>query len=274
MLYSHVIAAANTVLSGATARDVTSLSKTIVDHFVHISVPSKPADSSNSAESTDATASDDTSDSNKVTLYAMQVLSLGLIWHNFHDAIKEGDGNRIIQCWKFLLLAFKATNRKNYSIEALNLLLQVNYLLSPREAAQVKWCCTVNTTNFQGHNVPMDLHLEHLNRRLKSAIRNMGSNVTDNSVKLAAESVDFIDHVWHVFETASSRKKRNSDKHSCPSFDKDLALILSVLLEQDFFTTKEQRHHKTFKNLKDFFTKLKYKPLLKWIKHTTNSLMD
>jgi len=127
-----------------------------------------------------------------LALYVMQVLSLGLIWHNFLDATKEGDGNRIIQCWKFLLLAFKATNRKSYCVEALNLLLQVNYLLSSREAAQVKWCHTVNTTNLQGHNVSMDLHLEHLNRRLKSAIRKMSSNVTYNSVKLAAESVDLL----------------------------------------------------------------------------------
>jgi len=66
-------------------------------------------------------------------------------WHSFHDAVKEGGGNRIIKYWKFNLLALKAANHKNYSIEALNLLLQIDYLLSPREAAQVKWCRTVNT---------------------------------------------------------------------------------------------------------------------------------
>jgi len=67
----------------------------------------------------------------------------------------------------------------------------------------------VNVTNFQGHNIPMDLHLEHLNRRLKC------SNVTDSYVKLAAESVDVINHVCHVFEAASSTKKGDSDKRAC-----------------------------------------------------------
>ena len=29
-------------------------------------------------------------------LYAMEVLSLGLIWHGFYDCIKEADGDRIL----------------------------------------------------------------------------------------------------------------------------------------------------------------------------------
>ena len=33
----------------------------------------------------------------KVHVYSMEVLSLGLLWHGFHDAIKEGDGERILR---------------------------------------------------------------------------------------------------------------------------------------------------------------------------------
>ena len=29
----------------------------------------------------------------RIFLYATEVLTLGLIWENFHDAIKEGDGD-------------------------------------------------------------------------------------------------------------------------------------------------------------------------------------
>lgn len=181
VLHSHVIAAAKAILSDAEVRDVASLAKSIVDNCVKLSVLSPDYVPNTNAD--------------KVSMYAQEVLTLGLLWHNFHDSIKEGDGDCMLQCWKFNLLAFKAGKRKNYSIEALNLLLQVNYLLSPREAAQVKWCRTVNTMNHQGHNIPMDLHLEHLNRRLKSILRNMGSNVTDRSVQLAAESIDVVHHV-------------------------------------------------------------------------------
>ena len=80
----------------------------------------------------------------------------------------------------------------------------------------------------------------------------MGSNITDNFVKLAGESMDFIDHVCHVFEPASSTKKWDSDKHSRLLFDKDLILILSVLQEQDIFTM-----HKGIQQPEGFFQKIK-----------------
>lgn len=173
----------------------------------------------------------------------MEVVTLGL---NFHDSIREGDGDRILRGWKFNLLAYKAAQLKNYSIEALNLILQVNHVLSPREAAQVKWCRTVNTTNLKGNNIPMDLHLEHLNRRVKTTLRNMGSNVTDKSVKLAAESVGIVNDICHVFERESTSSKASSNKHSCPSFDKDFKLILNTLEEHKVFIHKSGRQHNTF----------------------------
>ena len=37
---------------------------------------------------------------------------------NFVDAIAEGDGNRIIRCWKYLLLHFYAEVKTKYAIEA------------------------------------------------------------------------------------------------------------------------------------------------------------
>jgi len=101
-----------------------------------------------------------------ICLYAREVLSLGLIWLEFHDAVKEGDGNRVIQVWKFLLLVFKNSGRKNYSIEALNLLVQEHYILTERQKLQLKWGRFVNIHGRQGCNVPCDLHMEHLNRRL------------------------------------------------------------------------------------------------------------
>ena len=260
VLHSHVIAAAKAILSDAEARDVVSLAKSIVDSCVNLTVLSPDYVPNASPD--------------KVSLYAQEVITLGLLWHNFHDSIREGDGDRMLQCWKFNLLAFKAARRKNYSIEALNLLLQINYLLSPREAAQVKWCRTVNTTNHQGHNIPMDLHLEHLNRRLKSILRNMGSNVTDRSVRLAAESIDVVHHVCNVFVAESSEQKLDSVRHSPPSFEKDFNLILSVLQEQEVFIAKTSRHHNSFKKLTPLFDQLKYDDLLKWIKHTTNALLD
>ena len=33
-----------------------------------------------------------------VHLYAKELLTLGLVWHGFHDASREGDGDRLFRC--------------------------------------------------------------------------------------------------------------------------------------------------------------------------------
>ena len=207
VLHSQVIAAAEAVLFGAQATDVNLLAKSIVDRYVCITIPS-PTDVQLQAD-------------DKVCSYAKELLTMGLLWLNFYDSIKEGDGEWIFRIWKFNLLIFKAVKCKNYGIEALNLILQIDHVLSPREAAQVKWSRTVNTSGCPGNNVPMDLHLEHLNRRLKTALRNMGSNISANRVlSLAAKSIDVVNHVCNVFERSTGHTP-DSELHSPPSFKRD-----------------------------------------------------
>lgn len=76
--------------------------------------------------------------------YAQELLTLALLYAEFHDSIREGDGLRILRCWKFLLLVFKAGCRKNYSIEAFTLLAQYHILLPERMAHQLIWSRCVN----------------------------------------------------------------------------------------------------------------------------------
>ena len=150
VLYSHIVAAAKVVLSNKEhPADLESVSKSIVQKFINIKLPSPKPSTSKAVD--------------KVHIYGKEVMTLGLLWLNFYDSIREADGDRIIRNWKFNLLVFKAGKRKNYSIEAVNLLLQLDHLLSPREAAQLKWSRCINTSGRQGCNILMDLHMEHLN---------------------------------------------------------------------------------------------------------------
>ena len=41
-----------------------------------------------------------------------RILTLSLLYAEFDDAIREGDGTHIIHFWKFILLLFKTSNRK------------------------------------------------------------------------------------------------------------------------------------------------------------------
>ncbi len=128
--------------------------------------------------------------------YAQEVLSRGLLLLEFVDAIREGDGLRLLRCWRYLLLIFRAAHRTNYTIEAFTLLSQEKFLLSPRTELQLKCNRTINTHGRSGKNVPCDLHMEHLNWECKAALSGLGSNITDKSIlrigKCIGKTVDML----------------------------------------------------------------------------------
>ena len=105
--------------------------------------------------------------------YGKNLTGLGCFYLEFSDAIKEGDGLRVLRCWKYLLPLFKSSSRKNYSIEVLNMLCQCEYDLTPRQSQELIWSRFVNTHSAPGRNIPADLHQEHLNRLCKESVRGL-----------------------------------------------------------------------------------------------------
>lgn len=53
--------------------------------------------------------------------YTCEVLSLGLLFLNFKDAVREGDGDRVLLMWKYFMVIFKSMGHKNYAAEAFTL---------------------------------------------------------------------------------------------------------------------------------------------------------
>ena len=141
------------------------------------------------------------------------------------------------------MLLFKKTGRRNYAIEALNIQLQRHYLLSEREDAQLVWSRVINTRGKGGHNMPCDLHMVHLNRRLKTILHHKGSNVQAQSIVRAAKSIGVVHKICKIFEEEFGNR---SDNHPYPSFKKDFDLIYGVLKEVNVFTIHSQSVHSTF----------------------------
>ena len=249
ILYAHSVAAAKIVLEEAQASetsDVADVASAIVSRFVNL-------DLSNPLRHDDGVVS-----------YACELLTLGLIWHGFHDATKEGDGDRIIRYWKLLLILFKAAGRRNYSLEALYLLQQCQQL-SDRHREQLIWGRTVNTIGRQGCNIACDLHMEHLNRRVKNGIRHLGANITGPAILRTGQSIGVINSICQLFESELNVTSE-ADKHSYPSFGRDFSLILSTLEEFEVFTKKPERQYTTVKWKIGLLQTLKKDNLLQWAK--------
>ena len=79
VLHAHVVSAAHVLLSHGISPSVSELSKAIVSTYLQV------------PQSATQMASED-----GIYIYALEVFSLGMLWHAFHDAIKEGDGERVM----------------------------------------------------------------------------------------------------------------------------------------------------------------------------------
>lgn len=111
-------------------------------------------------------------------------LHAALLYSDLRNAVRCEDGPRIISQWRWWLPYFLATNRKNYSQEAANLLANLSADFSPRMAYIATHNRTVNTTGRPGKGKPIDMAIEHHNLVLKNALRSAGANVTLHHLKV------------------------------------------------------------------------------------------
>ena len=160
----------------------------------------------------------------------------------FPDAIKEGDGGRILHCWKYLLPLFWNSGRKNYAIEALNLLCQHNFTLSPHHRQQLLSARCINVHGIRGRNIPSDLHMEHLNRTIKTAMKGLGSNKTDQAICRIGRALGTLAPVLDQFDmdnnvpaTTGGHKRSNSQK--------DVYVIVEELRKAKVFAHIPSRKH-------------------------------
>jgi len=124
------------------------------------------------------------------------------------DVIKEGDGLQVLRCYWYMLPMFFSSGRTNYSSETLNLLLQHDFLLTPRLAEELIWSRFINTYRQAGKNIPNDLHCEHLNH--KNCISHLGANKTESTICQVAQVLGTIQPVLSSFDSDNAIKANSS----------------------------------------------------------------
>ena len=288
VLEAHIVAAANTILMSTAYQSASDLATAIIDNYLQIELPKPPqtqqagrpqqADEPQQAGRRRQCASRRGQCAAKqcpppvdgVYIYGTEVLTLGLLWLGFNDAIKEGDGNKVFVYWKFLLLVFKRGGCRNYPIEVVNLLYQA-HTLPPRLSAQLKWGRFINTHGRPGCNIPADLHMEHLNRKLKGILRNLGPNNSSNTIQRAAKTVGVVSKVCLQFEKEVNTSK-DSDNHQRKPDKNDFNLILETLQEREVFTNKPVRIHNTFKFTHGHIQAFCEPKLQKWVQEKIDGI--
>jgi len=115
-------------------------------------------------------------------------------------------------------------------------------------------------------NIPVDLHMEHLNRRLKIMIRNLGANVSPGTVKPTSKALAVVDGVRLRFLRDENSKAQNKDHHTKRSIQKDLSMIEQQLITDNVFEQVENQNYKIFSHHKPLLQSIKWENISKWLK--------
>ena len=174
-----------------------------------------------------------------------------------------GQGSFVVG--SFSLFSFGKSSQSKYALEALYLLFQINALLTPCEAHELKWNRSVNNHGAAGCNVPLDLDLEHDNNYIKEANRKMGRNLTTTAVTRNCSCCKVAHELVELFDSECKIKKR-SGKHVQRSDAQDLRILVNLLLSEEALTETPGRNYNHYTGfLRSQTSNIDMSSLFKWI---------
>ena len=194
--------------------------------------------------------------------YNCSLLTDSFLFFNFLDAIKEGDGERILRQYKYIMLYCKADGAHSFLVYA---------ILPPRDSERFTWNRSVNNTGKKGGNIPLDEDAEHSNNFTKQGIKNLGPNVTQKAVlRLSQAESSTRSILLNLY--ASIKRMTKSGQHSQGSTARDLDELVNRAAQFNIFTELEGRTYKHFYEFKrDRLENLNGSLLYQWInKHKKN----
>ena len=208
--------------------------------------------------------------------YNCALLTDGYLFFNFLDAIKEGDGDRIIRQYKYFMLYCKAdrTHSTKYALECLYQLFLVYALLTPRDSERFVWNRSVNNHGKKGCNIPLDESTEHSNNFVKQCIRNLGPNISETAVSRLCKAESSTRLILEKLDEGLQRFSR-SGGHSETSEKKDLDELIKKVAGFQAFREIEGHKYVHFLDFKrDRLEDLDVSDLYRWInRHKHNVVM-
>ena len=212
----------------------------------------------------------------KVQNYGLSLIELFIVLMQLNDTIHEGDGDRNVINWKYLLWVFKANNKlSKYATEGMYLLTSVKCMLTHQVSERVIWGRGTNKkgTIIIGVNMPNDLEMEHTIKSTKNLITSMGANKTEKAVLRSSMAVTGVSESLHAYDE-SSNVKPPSTAHTKKSADRDEGIMLGDLrLLRPFKCDPMHEPHPSFPDmLKSVREKIDLGEFLRWLENHKRQL--
>lgn len=184
----------------------------------------------------------------------------------FNDAIKEGDGDRLIDLYKLCLLLYKADGHTKYSYVVLLHLLKVTAILSPFEANALKWNRFYNKHGGKGKKIPLDLKKERQNKVLRTMWRALGANINESSASRVANALESMELIIESIDADCSHTVRKGKRNKGKPEEAVNQIVSDLMDNKVFQFTAGREGHHSFPLFDDnIFKAVDFRELYNWM---------
>lgn len=200
---------------------------------------------------------------------ALYLLRLLLIRDNLNQAIKVGDGRRLLLTVQMMMPYFYNNGNTKYALATLELIAMTKFFLSDREKIHLLQGRFINNKGTADGNHPIDLECEHKNKDFKESFGlyrgKVSQKMLDRYSKSQDETTAILDNFQKQFdkERFISQHKRNEE-----AYNKDVELIVKTVRSKNIFTpgTRELHSKKLKASSRDVLAGIDTSRLQNWIR--------
>ena len=186
--------------------------------------------------------------------------------------MKEGDGQRLFETYKLLLLIYKANKHPKYAYVTLHYLAKICAILPEFEAERLKWNRFINLYGGKASNIPFDLRKEHQNNLLKIMWKEVGPNLNEKSAARIAGTLDAVELILHNVDIDCTMSRRTAYRSVAKKEEAVYQMIKDLLSIQAFKVVSGREGHPSFPDFNaNLLHGLDYRQLHTWIKDTLHT---
>ena len=196
--------------------------------------------------------------------YHIARLTYGLLIDALSDAVKEGDSDRILACLKMFLPILHVYGRTKYSYAVLLFLSKYYAILPEGYAHEILHDRVFNSSGKQGGNIPLDLRMEHLNRLLKMAFRQLLANMGEKGAQRIASSLQSIEEILRNINDDCGLNPGGGVHGSKPLREVVNQIAQDLHSSQAFHFTPGRKYEAFPEFNRDLLYKLDYREFYRW----------
>ncbi len=199
--------------------------------------------------------------------YHRSKLAFGLLLFEFEDAVKEGDGDRLLNVYKFALLLYKCYGHHKYAYVIFLYLVKVEAVLSQMQAASLKYNRFYSRSGGKGSNISLDLKMEQLNKLLKTLWRGLGANLNEDSAARVANAIESLECIIESVDKDCVLGGRKGHRSKGKNEDTVQKIVNDLMKKETFNYTPGRNGYPSFPQFPaHLLQSLEYRDLHSWMK--------